>query len=96
MRTYISLINWTDQGIRNFRETVDRAEMAEKAAEQLGGSIKVYWTVGEFDVVAIGQFPDDQTATAFLLRLGAEGNVRTKSLSAFTKEEMREIVDKAS
>ncbi len=95
MKTYVSLINWTDQGIRNFRETIDRAEQAQKAAEQMGGALDIYWTVGEYDLVAISRFPDDQTATAFLLQLGALGNVRTKTLTAFGKEEMREIVMRA-
>lgn len=97
MGTYISLIDWTDQGIKGFRDTLERAEMAGKVAEQLGGKLKdVYWTVGEHDIVAIAEFPDDEAATAYLLSLGSLGNVRTKSLKAFDKEEMRRIIDRAT
>jgi len=54
MATFISLMSWTEQGIKDFRATVDRAEMAKKAAEQLGGTLKeVYWTVGPYDLVAV-------------------------------------------
>lgn len=97
MGTYISLIDWTDQGIRNFRDSLERAEAAGKAAEQLGGKLKdVYWTVGEHDIVAIAEFSDDEAATAFLLSLGALGNVRSKTLKAFGAEEMRRIIDRAT
>jgi uncharacterized protein with GYD domain len=96
MPTFISLINWTEQGIRDYREAVNRAEMSEKAAEQLGGTVKeIYWTTGPYDLVAVAEFPDEETGTAFLLQLGALGNVRTTTLRAFKKDEMRGIIDKA-
>jgi uncharacterized protein with GYD domain len=94
--TFISLMNWTEQGVKDYRETIHRAEMAEKAAEQLGGTVKgLYWTVGPYDVVAVGEFPDEETMTAFLLQLGAVGSLRTTTLRAFSRDEMRRIIDKA-
>jgi uncharacterized protein with GYD domain len=96
MATFISLVNWTEQGIKDYRESVHRAEMSEKAAEQLGGTVKeVYWTTGPYDLVAVGEFPDEETGAAYLLRLGALGNLRTTTLRAFNKDEMRGIIDKA-
>ena len=96
MPTYISLINWTDQGIRNFGESVKRSYAAKALAQRMGGSIAhTYWTVGRYDVVTVADFPDDETATAFLLALGAQGNIRTNTLRAHTSEEMTQIIGKA-
>jgi uncharacterized protein with GYD domain len=96
MARYVGLLTWTDQGIRDFRDTVDRADDAAKLVESLGGSlVDVYWTLGQYDVVLITEFPDDETATAAALRLGQLGNVRSTTLRAFNREEMRGIIGKA-
>jgi uncharacterized protein with GYD domain len=95
MATYISLINWTDQGIRSYKETVERAKAATALAERMGGTLKdVYWTVGEYDIVSIAEFPDDETGTAFLLAIGAQANIRTNTLRAHTADQMTEIIGK--
>jgi uncharacterized protein with GYD domain len=68
MPTYISLISWTEKGIANYKDTLDRANAASDAAAALGGTLKdIYWTIGPYDVVSVAEFPDDETATAFLL-----------------------------
>jgi uncharacterized protein with GYD domain len=95
MARYVSLIDWTEQGIRNFKDSVERAEAAQDVAKQLGGAFEVYWTVGGHDLVAISEFPDDESAAAFLLKLGSMGNVRTKTMRAFTANEMGNIINKA-
>jgi uncharacterized protein with GYD domain len=93
MPTYVSLINWTDQGIRNVKETVDRAARAEDLAQKYGARFeRLYWTVGPYDIVAISEAPDDESATAFLLELGSLGNVRTTTLRAYDREEMSSIL----
>jgi uncharacterized protein with GYD domain len=93
--TYISLLNWTDQGVRAYKDTVDRANAATEAAENMGGTLKdIYWTVGPYDIVTIAEFPDDATGTAFLLALGSQGNVRTTTLRAFNRDEVTEILQK--
>jgi uncharacterized protein with GYD domain len=95
--TFISLLNWTEQGIRAFPDTVKRANAVSAAAEGLGGKIlNVFWTVGQYDIVIVSEFPDDETATAFLLKLGAEGNARTESLRAYNADEMSKIISKTS
>lgn len=97
MATYISLINWTDKGIGQFKSTLERAEAAKQLAAKLGGKLKdIYWTVGPYDLVAISEAPDDESATAFSLALGSQGNVRTTTLRAFSGEDMRRIVAKAA
>jgi uncharacterized protein with GYD domain len=95
MPTYVSLINWTDQGVAGFKETVARGEDAKRAAAAMGGSIReILWTVGPYDIVTIADFPDETTATAFLLALGSRGNIRTTTLRAFSAEEMTQIIAK--
>ena len=95
MPRYVGLINWTDQGIRNYRDTVRRVEEGRAAAEQLGVRIlDVYWTLGRFDIVVVSEAPDDEAATAFLLQLGSLGNVRTETLRAFNADEMTRIIER--
>ncbi len=96
MPTYIARMNWTDQGIRAFRDTISRAKSVNDTAARLGGAIRdTFWTVGPYDLVGIADFPDDESATAFLLSLGSMGNVRTTTLRAFNSDEMSEIISKA-
>jgi uncharacterized protein with GYD domain len=93
MTTYVSLINWTDEGIRNFRDTTQRAADFTKLVEGFGGRVRdLVWTVGEYDVVCIADFPDDETGVAALLQVGAAGNVRSNTLRAFNADEMAGII----
>lgn len=96
MPKYISLYNFTDQGARGFDQTVQRARAGIAAAEQMGGkNLSIFWTLGPYDLVSVGEFPDDETATAFSLKIGSLGNVRTTTLRAFDEAEMAKIVAKA-
>jgi uncharacterized protein with GYD domain len=95
MPTYVSLIKWTDQGIKNAKESVARSEQANAAAQQVGGRVSaVYWTQGAYDIVAVSEFPDEESAQAFLLATGMQGNVRTETLRAFSAEEMKRVLAK--
>lgn len=95
MATYIALSNFTDQGIRNVKDTTKRADAVKESAKKFGASMtQLYWTLGHYDLVAIIEAPDDKSATAFALAIGAAGNVRTETLRAFTKEEMNGILGK--
>jgi uncharacterized protein with GYD domain len=94
MSTYVSLINWTDEGAKTASNTVDRAEAAEKLVADMGGSLQIYWTMGQFDMVAISEFPDDETAVAFLAKLSSLGNVRTQTMRAFNGKDVRGIMSK--
>jgi uncharacterized protein with GYD domain len=93
MPTYVVLMNWTDQGVRTAKETVQRREQADALAEKYGARIEeVYWTVGPYDIVSILEAPDDESATAMLLELGSQGNLRTTTLRAYDREEMSGII----
>lgn len=95
MPVYVSLLNWTDEGVRTVKETRDRANAARELAGKLGGSLKdVYWTIGPYDLVAISEFPDDETATAYLYAIAGTGAIRTTSLRAFSEDEIGSVLAK--
>ena len=89
MPTYVSLINWTDQGIRNVKDTLDRTDRVTELAEKHGARLEqIYWTVGPYDIVTIVEAADDEAATAPLLELCSAGNVRTTTLHKYNGEDM--------
>jgi uncharacterized protein with GYD domain len=93
MPTYIGLYKLTDQGIKNIKEMPQRIEKSIEASEAMGGKVLgVYSVLGEYDLVSIAEFPNDETVLTLALALGAQGNVRTTTLKAFTKAEFAEIV----
>jgi len=95
MPTYITLYKWTDQGIKNVKESPDRIKAAVKAVEGAGGKVlSIYITMGEYDLVAISEAPNDETVAAFLLGQGMLGNVRTTTLRAFTENQFADILKK--
>lgn len=95
MATYIVLGQFTDQGVRNVKESTKRAEAFKEMAKRAGATVKeVYWTLGQYDIATIVEAPDDAAVTALLLSVGALGNVRTQSLRAFSADEMGRILGK--
>ena len=93
MPIYISLVSYTESGLRDIKKSPERLAAARREAEELGGSIdKVYLTMGDSDLLTIADFPDDATAATFALRLGAQGNARTKTMKAFPEEAFLEII----
>lgn len=98
MPTYATLFNWTDQGIRNVKETIARVDSGVQVGEQKYGLRlrDLYWTVGPYDIVAEFDAPDEQSLSAFLLELGSLGNVRSTTLRAYDREEMESIIERLS
>ncbi|MFQ5989273.1 MAG: GYD domain-containing protein [Candidatus Methylomirabilales bacterium] len=93
MPTYVSLLNWTDQGIRKVKETTKRAEAFQAMAGKMKVKVRnIYWTMGDYDVVLIMEAPDDETLSSLLLTLGGLGNVKTKTLRAYSASEMGRIL----
>src|SRR5262249_8416423 len=93
MAMYILLMNFTDQGIRKIKDTPKRADAFKDMAKKCGATVKdVFWTLGEYDVVAIVEAPDDISMTALGLSSGALGNVRTQTLRAFTQADIKTIL----
>jgi uncharacterized protein with GYD domain len=93
MATYILLGNFTEQGIRNVRDSPDRARTVAEMAKKCGVTLKdIYWTLGSYDVAAIFDAADEASMTALGLSIGVAGNVRTQTLRAFSADEMRTLV----
>jgi uncharacterized protein with GYD domain len=96
MATYIVLGDWTQQGVANFEQTVDRYDAGLSQMEALGISVKDrYWTLGNHDQVSIIDAPDDETLAAAILKLTSLGNFRTTTLRAFSADEMRALIAQA-
>jgi uncharacterized protein with GYD domain len=90
---YILLINWTHQGISKVKESYDRYSSFRTSVEKAGGKlIGGYLTFGEYDYVIIIEAPNDEAVMSLVLKVGSYGNVKTKTLKAFTAEEGREII----
>lgn len=92
MAMYLMLLNWTDQGIRNIKESPKRMDAAKKLAKDFGGEIKtVYMTQGNFDLALVAEMPNDEKTASFVLKLGSLGNVRTTTLKAYSEDDYRKI-----
>ncbi len=95
MARYVSLIRFADQGLRNIKDTIKRGDAAVAEAEKMGMKIiEEYWTMGAYDAVVLFDAPDDETMTAFALKVSTLGNVKTQTMRAFRKEEMEGILAK--
>jgi uncharacterized protein with GYD domain len=95
MPTYILLGNYTDQGIQKVKDTLKRVDAVRVLAKKVGATVKeVYWTLGQYDTVAIIEAQDEAAMTALGLSIGALGNVRTQTLRAFTAAEIGPILTK--
>ena len=95
MVTYVVLAKFTDQGVKNAKDSPRRAEAFKQMAKTFGATVKdIFWTQGRYDIVMIVEAPDEHSATALNLSLSALGNIRTESLRAFSSEDMMKIVAK--
>jgi uncharacterized protein with GYD domain len=95
MALYIVLNSFTEQGIRNVKDTTKRAEAFKNKAKKCGATVKEqFWTLGQYDSVAIVEAPDEISMTALGLSAGAQGYIRTETLRAFTAADMKTILGK--
>jgi uncharacterized protein with GYD domain len=93
MPAYIVLVNFTEQGVRDAKNSVKRLKEVEKAMEAANGrKIGAWWTLGPYDMVLVAEGPDDETATRLAIATSMQGNVRTMTMRAFSEEEMERIV----
>ena len=93
MAKYIVLINWTDQGVKNVKDSANRFDAARELAKKLGCTIgDIFLTIGPYDLVVMFEAPDDETAARFNLTLASGGNVRTTTMKALPEDSYRKIV----
>lgn len=93
MPHYILLINWTEQGIGKIKDSAERYNSFKALVEKAGGKlIGGYYTFGEYDVVIIINAPSDDVVMSLMLKIGSYGNIRSKTLKAFSAEEGFRII----
>jgi len=93
MATYIILFRFTQQGMKNIKESLDRVDAAKQTFQAMGAEVKEFYSVmGKYDTVFIVEAPDDETIAKLTLAIGSLGNVRTETLRAFTEDEYRKII----
>ena len=93
MATYLILLNWTDQAIRNIKESPKRVDAAKQQVKELGGEVKAFYMLqGRYDMAVIVEVPDDEKLARFLLKIGSAGNARSLTLRAYSEEEYRKII----
>lgn len=92
MPSYVILINYTEQGLKTFKDLPARLQQVEQAFQQAGGKMTGYYlTLGQYDAVSVVEFPDDETAAKAMLAQAVRGNVKTTTLRAFTRQEAENI-----
>jgi uncharacterized protein with GYD domain len=95
MATYIVLSKFTEQGIRSVKDSPKRADAVRELARKMGIETQsLYWTIGQYDVIATFEAPNDEAITALSLAIASQGNVTTQTLRAFGKDEVSSILGK--
>ncbi len=94
MPHYFVLGNWTDQGVRNVRESPKRVDAAKAMAEKLGGKLEVFFTMGKYDFIAVAEAPNDDAVMQLALQIGSQGNARTTTIKAWTVNEATKVLAK--
>jgi uncharacterized protein with GYD domain len=95
MPTYVVLVNWTEQGLKNVKHTTERTDSGGEIAQKHGLKLEqAYWTAGPYDMVTIFEAPDEEALSAHLLEIGSLGNVRTTTLRAYDEQEMSAILQR--
>ena len=93
MPHYITLIRFTQKGAENIKQGPSRLDAAKKAIEASGGKLKAFYlTLGQYDAIAVGEFPNDEAAAKLALVTASQGNIRGETLRAFTEEEYRKLI----
>ncbi len=92
MQKFVVLGKWTDEGIKNVKDTTARAAAAQASVAALGGKMDIWWTMGRYDIVSVVEMPSEEAALAFLAKLGAQGNLRTETLPAWSAAGVDEVL----
>jgi uncharacterized protein with GYD domain len=93
MPTYLSLLTWTDQGIKNVKDSPKRLDAVKKTLKEMGGELKAFYMLqGSYDLALISELPNDEALATLLLKVGAAGNVRTTTMRAYPEAEYRKIM----
>ena len=95
MPVYITLFKWTDTGVRDVKDAPAKIAESRKTAEELGGKVLgLYVTMGDYDLVSVVEWPNDETAATTALAVSSRGNARTVTMRAFSEQEFASIAKK--
>lgn len=94
MPQYFILGKWTDKGVQNVRESPKRVDAVKALAEKLGGKMELYYTMGEYDFIAVANAPNDDAVMQLALQVGSQGNARTTTVKAWTVAEGTKVIAK--
>jgi uncharacterized protein with GYD domain len=93
MPTFIGMLSWTDQGIRSLKDTPKRVQAAREIGKKLGVEVKqIFLTSGEFDILIISEAPHYDNVAKFAMAAGMQGNVRSRTVRAWTESEMVKLI----
>lgn len=93
MVKYVILVNWTDQGAHDYANTLQDAQAVAEAFDGAGGKlVDAYWTMGQYDIVVIAQFPDELAAASAALKINGQGRMRTEILRAFEQDQVASLL----
>ncbi|MFC1505084.1 GYD domain-containing protein [Thermodesulfobacteriota bacterium] len=93
MATYIILVNYTQKGIENVKESPNRLDSVKNGFKAIGAELKAFYlTMGRYDIILVAEAPNEETIAKLMLKIGSNGNVRTETLCAFTESQYREII----
>ncbi len=97
MATYVTLLRYTEQGVRNIKDSPARLDAAKKLFQSAGAELRAwYLALGRYDAILIGDCPNDETAAKLALSIGSLGNVRTETMRVFNESEFRKLVGSLS
>jgi uncharacterized protein with GYD domain len=92
MPTYVTLVHYTEQGVKTFKDLKSRLEETRRAGESVGAKLNAFYlTMGQYDAVIISDAPDDATVAKLALAAAGRGNVRTETMRAFNEDEALRI-----
>ncbi len=93
MPQYVTLVHWTDQGVHDVKQTLQRAEQVRALVKEMGGDMHtLYWTQGRYDLIGVTEAPDDETVAAISPRIGSTGSVSTEVPRAFDADEIGRVL----
>jgi uncharacterized protein with GYD domain len=94
MPTYVSLVKFTQHGLQTMKDKgIERAEMVKENAQALGGKlVQAYYCLGEYDVVAVWEFPDNKTAMKAAVLNAAIGHIQITTMPAIGRDEWKKLL----
>lgn len=90
---YVVMYRMTEQGRRHAKDIVHHARSIREVNETAGFNVLgVYYTQGQYDMVAIVEAPSEEAMLTGLFAVAGEGNVVSETLRAYTPDEVQRAI----